>query len=74
MTKLYEEFIRGTLEEAIAWSQSEEIRGEFCLVIEQGELQTEDNNWGEDLSIVKHVEQYGEKEGITGKEEVKKDE
>ncbi|NRK74450.1 rRNA (cytidine-2'-O-)-methyltransferase, partial [Salmonella enterica subsp. enterica serovar Typhi] len=41
LTKLYEEFIRGTVEEAIAWSKSEEIRGDFCLVIEQGEFQKE---------------------------------
>lgn len=72
LTKIYEEFIRGTLEEAIAWSQSEEIRGEFCLVIEQGELQTEENNWWEDLSIVQHVDHYVEKEGITVKEAIKK--
>ncbi len=34
LTKKFEEFLRGTLTEAVAWSQSEEIRGEFCIVLE----------------------------------------
>lgn len=73
LTKLYEEFIRGTVEEAIAWSQSEEIRGEFCLVIEQGEFQKEEeNNWWDELTVVQQVNHYVQKEGITVKEAIKK--
>lgn len=72
LTKLYEEFIRGTVEEAIAWSQSEEIRGEFCLVIEQGELQAEEDNWWDELTIVQQVDYYVQKEDITVKEAIKK--
>lgn len=72
LTKLYEEFIRGTVEEAIAWSQSEEIRGEFCLVIEQGELKQEEASWWDELTIVQQVDHYVQKEGITVKEAIKK--
>lgn len=72
LTKLYEEFIRGTVEEAIAWSQSEEIRGEFCLVIEQGELKQEEDSWWDELTVVQHVDHYVQKEGITVKEAIKK--
>lgn len=31
LTKKYEEFIRGTITEAIAWAENDEVRGEFCL-------------------------------------------
>lgn len=72
LTKLYEEFIRGTVEEAIAWSQSEEIRGEFCLVIEQGEVKKEEVSWWDELTIVQQVDHYVQKEGITVKEAIKK--
>ena len=34
LTKKFEEFLRGTITEAIDWSQQNEIRGEFCIVIE----------------------------------------
>jgi len=73
LTKLYEEFIRGTVEEAIDWSNTEEIRGEFCLIIEQGE-QIEDNQekWWEELSVVDHVDHYVENEAISVKEAIKK--
>ena len=37
LTKRFEEFLRGTLEEAVVWVESNEIRGEFCIVIEGGD-------------------------------------
>lgn len=33
LTKKFEEFLRGTLADALAWSQEEQIRGEFCLIV-----------------------------------------
>ena len=73
LTKLYEEFLRGTVEEAITWSITEEIRGEFCLVIEQGEqIEEEQKNWWDELSVVQHVDQYVQVEGISVKEAIKK--
>ena len=38
LTKKYEEFIRGTVSEFIQWATEEEVRGEFCLIIEKGNL------------------------------------
>ena len=38
LTKKYEEFIRGTASELIEWAKEDEIRGEFCLIIEGGSL------------------------------------
>jgi 16S rRNA (cytidine1402-2'-O)-methyltransferase len=33
LTKKFEEFLRGTLAQALAWSQEQPVRGEFCLII-----------------------------------------
>ena len=38
LTKKYEEFIRGTASELLQWASQQEVRGEFCLIIEKGEL------------------------------------
>lgn len=40
MTKLYEEYWRGTLNEAVAYFTSQPVRGEFTLVIAGGEKDT----------------------------------
>ena len=37
LTKKFEEFIRGTASELIDWATEDEVRGEFCLIIEKGE-------------------------------------
>lgn len=34
LTKRYEEFIRGTMAEVVAWTNNNEIRGEFVIIIE----------------------------------------
>ncbi|HJV30560.1 MAG TPA: 16S rRNA (cytidine(1402)-2'-O)-methyltransferase, partial [Bacillales bacterium] len=34
LTKRYEEFIRGSLTEVIEWANQDEVRGEFCLIME----------------------------------------
>ena len=34
LTKRYEEYLRGTLADAIEWSRQEEVRGEFVLIVE----------------------------------------
>ena len=51
LTKRFEEFLRGTLEEAVLWAESNEIRGEFCIVIEgsDGVVEEEQNAWWSDL-------------------------
>ncbi|WOV87610.1 16S rRNA (cytidine(1402)-2'-O)-methyltransferase [Sporosarcina oncorhynchi] len=73
LTKRFEEFLRGTLEEAVAWVEANEIRGEFCIVIEGNSEVNEDalQNWWEDISIATHVELLMEKESISSKEAIK---
>ena len=74
LTKRYEEFIRGTIEEAIEWSMTNEIRGEFCLIVEGNSLGTllaeEDTSW-EVLSLKEHVDLMINDKGFTSKDAIK---
>lgn len=73
LTKRYEEFIRGTVSELMEWAREEEIRGEFCIVIEKGDpvVQSEENLWWADLSVEEHVQQYISEQGMTVKDAIK---
>lgn len=44
LTKRYEEFLRGTLAEANEWAQSQEIRGEFVILVAGNDHPEQDNN------------------------------
>lgn len=73
LTKKFEEFIRGTIKEAIDWVESNEVRGEFCLIVEggSGELVEDQNSWWQELSINQHVEHYIHTNNMTSKEAIK---
>ena len=77
LTKKYEQFIRGSLDEVIDYlTTQEQIRGEFTVVIEgcQEEEREENNNeqaWWKELSIEEHVDTYIS-QGHTSKEAIKK--
>ncbi|WP_026693235.1 16S rRNA (cytidine(1402)-2'-O)-methyltransferase [Peribacillus kribbensis] len=73
LTKKYEEFIRGTISEAAEWAASNEIRGEFCLIIEGSILEEEKETaaWWQPLSVVEHVEFYIQNKNMTSKEAIK---
>lgn len=72
LTKKYEEFLRGTIQEALDWTKTEEIRGEFCLVVEgSGEEKEEEPSWWAPLTIKDHVNQYISDKGIQAKEAIK---
>lgn len=72
LTKKYEEFIRGSLNEAIAWANREEIRGEFCIIIEGAEDQVDiEIQWWEDISIEEHVNHYIAIKNLPSKEAIK---
>ena len=73
LTKKFEEFLRGTLDEAIEWANNNEVRGEFCLVVE-GNINGEDEeeeNWWDQLSIIEHVDQLISNEKLSSKEAIK---
>ncbi|MFC9542367.1 16S rRNA (cytidine(1402)-2'-O)-methyltransferase [Lysinibacillus sp. NPDC056959] len=74
LTKKFEEFLRGTLAEAVEWSQTEEIRGEFCIVLEGNENTEEENDeqaYWMTMSIVEHVDYIIDQTGVTSKEAIK---
>lgn len=73
LTKIYEEFIRGTIDEVIDWANTDEIRGEFCIVIEKGEaVEASDEQWWTSLSIVEHVNHYIEVDDLQAKDAIKR--
>ncbi|MBP3953502.1 16S rRNA (cytidine(1402)-2'-O)-methyltransferase [Bacillus suaedae] len=58
LTKRYEEYQRGTLEEAMTWCETGKIKGEFCLVVEGANDIEEQEQWWERLTILEHVNHY----------------
>lgn len=73
LTKRYEEFVRGTLDELIEWLREGEARGEFCLIVEgyTGPLEEEEEDlWWRELSVTQHVDQYCE-QGLSKKDAIK---
>lgn len=73
LTKKYEEFIRGTITEAIAWAENDEVRGEFCLILEGATevIPEEGDAWWNELSIAEHVNYYMEEKELKSKEAIK---
>ena len=73
LTKKFEEFIRGTVSEVLDWATSEEIRGEFCLIIEGSSnvSQEEEIAWWEHLAISENVHHYMSEKGMSSKEAIK---
>ncbi|RSD24515.1 16S rRNA (cytidine(1402)-2'-O)-methyltransferase [Mesobacillus subterraneus] len=74
LTKKYEEFLRGTISEALAWTEAEEVRGEFVLIMEGASADSiveEENQWWEQLSLNEHVEHYISKEQMNSKDAIK---
>ncbi|RIW29884.1 16S rRNA (cytidine(1402)-2'-O)-methyltransferase [Bacillus salacetis] len=74
LTKKFEEFIRGSLEEALEWCSEGEVRGEFCLIVEGNphkETDVEESFWWSELTPAQHVQQYIDEKAITPKEAIK---
>ncbi|MFC4323951.1 16S rRNA (cytidine(1402)-2'-O)-methyltransferase [Litchfieldia salsa] len=74
LTKKFEEFIRGDLDSVIEWSKDDQIRGEFCLILEGAnyeDLQEEVVDWWAELSIEDHINHYIEKETLSAKDAIK---
>ena len=71
VTKKFEEFLRGTLAEALAWADDHTIRGEFCLILEGGTGDVEEETpWWQELSVNDHVKEVMEQKQIRSKEAI----
>lgn len=74
LTKKFEEFIRGTISEVRHWASIDEIRGEFCLIIEgssEAPNSEEVDTWWKELSIKDHVEHYISVKDLSSKDAIK---
>jgi 16S rRNA (cytidine1402-2'-O)-methyltransferase len=74
LTKKFEEFIRGTIEEVITWSEENDIRGEFCVIIEgskEDESSEDKDIWWSELTIKDHVEHYIQQD-LSSKDAIKR--
>jgi 16S rRNA (cytidine1402-2'-O)-methyltransferase len=72
ITKKFEEFIRGSVEELTEWLENTEVKGECCILVEgTNEIEsTEESDWWMSLSIKDHVVYYMEKD-MSSKEAIK---
>lgn len=73
LTKKFEEFIRGTIVEALEWANKDEIRGEFCIVVEgsKQDIESVDKQWWIEMSIIDHVDFYINEKGFSSKDAIK---
>lgn len=74
LTKLHEEILRFTLEEALIYYTEKSVKGEFVLVVEgksEEDILSEERSKWEDLSIEDHIKSYID-EGLNKKDAVKK--
>jgi 16S rRNA (cytidine1402-2'-O)-methyltransferase len=74
LTKKFEEFIRGTIEEVIEWANQDEVRGEFCMIIEGNNdpvLGEEGTSWWEHMEIKDHVDHYIHEKNLPSKDAIK---
>ena len=69
LTKIHEEFIRGTVEEII--SKTADLKGEFVIIIEGTSVKEEKENKLNELSLEEHYNFY-EAKGLDKKEIIKK--
>jgi len=73
LTKRYEEFVRGTLDELSEWLKTGEARGEYCIIVEgstEGQVEPEELPWWAEMSTVEHVEYYLE-QGLRKKDAIR---
>ena len=74
LTKKFEEFLRGSISEALNWVNENEIRGEFCVILEgnvNGEIEKEEEAYWTNLSIVEHIDHLVEEKQMNSKEAIK---
>lgn len=73
LTKKFEEFLRGTIEEAVEWASTAEIRGEFVIVLEGNANPPEevDETYWTNMTLTEHVDYIIEETGVNSKEAIK---
>lgn len=73
LTKKFEEYIRGTVEDVLKWTDEGTVKGEFCLIIEGNTAPADaDQSWWKELTVIEHVDHYIEAEQLTSKDAIKR--
>ncbi|MCM2676494.1 16S rRNA (cytidine(1402)-2'-O)-methyltransferase [Alkalicoccobacillus plakortidis] len=70
LTKKFEEYQRGTVEESLSWVETGIIKGEFVIVVDGTTEQQQEEKWWTELAINQHVEHYVSL-GLSSKEAIK---
>lgn len=74
LTKKFEEFLRGTVVDAIEWTNDNEVRGEFCIVLEGNtqpeELEDASSEWA-NMTLDEHVNYVMEQKQLSSKDAIK---
>jgi len=73
LTKKFEEFLRGTIEEAIEWASTSDIRGEFVIVLEGNAnppAEVDETYWT-DMTLAEHVDYIIEETRMSSKDAIK---
>lgn len=73
LTKRFEEYIRGTMVEVLTWIETNELKGEFVIVVEGASENETDavGKWWTTIDMKEHVEHYIDVKGLTSKEAIK---
>ena len=71
MTKIHEQVLRMTADEAVSYYNENDPRGEYVLVVEGAcNLLTAEHSWWEDMTVCEHIDKYIA-DGMDSKEAVK---
>lgn len=73
LTKKFESYIRGSIEDVMGWARENKVKGECSIVVEGSDLIEEKNAfWWSDLTIVQHVDHYIEHDALSSKDAIKR--
>lgn len=72
ISKMFEQYIRGSVEEVLQWVEQNEVKGECCILVE-GSIIAEEvgQTWWETLTILEHVVHYEQNSQFTNKQAIK---
>lgn len=73
LTKRFEEYVRGTIDELLVWTEQQELKGEFCIVVQGSTTSPEQETvlWWSHLSVMEHVNHYIEQDEASSKEAIR---
>lgn len=71
LTKIYEEYTRGSINELIEFFDEKTIKGECCLIVEGFRAEDQLSESVQSLTLKEHVNQLIERDGLTSKQAIK---